>query len=619
VADGPTTEDRGQRAAAEAGGGTRALRVANGSGFYGDRFEAPRELLEGGPIDVLTGDYLAELTMLILWRAKQKDATTGYARTFRSQMEECMGLALDRGVRIVTNAGGLNPAGLADALRELADELGLDARIAHIEGDDLLGRLEELQDDGHDLAHLDTGAPLASITNPPLTANAYLGSWGIVEALDAGADIVVCPRVTDAALAIGPAAWHFGWDRDDWDRLAGALVAGHVIECGAQATGGNYAFFAEVPGLEHPGFPIAEIDADGSSTITKHERTGGLVSVGTVTAQLLYEIAGPRYASPDVMARFDTIELEPSGDDRVRITGVRGEPAPDELKIAINTLGGFRNEMTFVLTGLDVEAKAALVRRTLEQRLDLDTFDEIDFRLVGAETQDPERNEDAIAHMRVVVKARQPDPVGRAFSRVPVELALSNYPGFTMTAPPGSGDPFGIYWPTLVNKDVVTEVAVLPDGSRLTIEPVRAAGSAATAADELIGAAARHDERVAAGEITVAAGEAETRDVPLGTIVGARSGDKGGNANVGLWTRTDEAFAWLDGWLTTERFRDLLPEAADLRIDRYRLPNLRALNFVVVGLLGMGVSASTRPDPQAKGLGEYLRARVVPIPETLLD
>jgi hypothetical protein len=584
--------------------GTRgdALRIANSSGFYGDRFDAPREMLEGGPIDVLTGDYLAELTLLILVRDRAKDASRGYARTFLRQMEDCLGTAVDRGVRIVTNAGGLNPAELADRLRELAVELGVDPTIAHIEGDDLTGRLDGLQREGHRLAHLGDGRPFAEAGQPALAANAYLGSWGIVEALAGGADVVVCPRVTDAALVIGPAAWHFGWGRGDWDELAGALVAGHVIECGAQATGGNYSFFREVPGLTHPGFPIAEVHRDGSSVITKHDGTGGLVSIGTVTAQLLYEIAGPRYVSPDVVARFDSIELAEEAADRVRISGVRGEPPPDQLKVALNYLGGFRNQMSFVLTGLDLQAKAELIRATLEEHFDLGAFDEVDIRMVGAPIPDAVRNDDATAEFRMTVKSSDAEAVGRAFSRIPVELALASYPGFTMTRPPEDATPFGVFWPTLVPKSEVTEIVVL-DGAhhRRRVEQTVAGGDVSTDVDS---------------DTTVAApGDAhDTRDVPLGTITGARSGDKGGDANLGVWVRSDEEYAWLSTFLTVERLKELIPEAQELTIRRYLLPNLRAMNFVISGLLGEGVSSSVRPDPQAKGLGEFLRARIVPVP-----
>src|SRR6266498_11588 len=358
-------------------------------------------MLTGGPLDVLTGDYLAELTMLILGRDRMKDANLGYAKTFLRQMEENLGLALERGVKIVTNAGGLNPAGLADALRELSKRLGLDVAIAHVEGDDLIGR-------GWDGA---------------LTANAYLGAWGIAECLKAGADVVVTGRVTDASLVVGPAAAHYGWARDDYDALAGAVVAGHVIECGAQATGGNYAFFDEVADVRRPGFPIAEIHRDGSSVITKHPGTGGAVTVGTVTAQLLYEITGARYAGPDVTMRVDTVSLRPDGTDRVHLSGVRGEAPPPDVKVSLNTLGGFRNEVEFVLTGLDIEAKAELVKAQL-------AFDHAEWTLVRTDRADAATEEQASALLRCVVRSTDAAKVGRAFSNAAVELALGSYPGF---------------------------------------------------------------------------------------------------------------------------------------------------------------------------------------------
>jgi len=583
------------------------LRIANCSGFLGDRLAAAREMLEGGPIDYLTGDYLAELTMLILWKARAKDPTAGFASTFLRQMEDVLGLAVERGVKIVVNAGGLNPAGLAERLRALADKLGVAAKVAHIEGDDLLPRLGALREQGVRLAHLESGRDLAEAGVTPVTANAYLGAWGIVEALGTGADVVICPRVTDASVVVGPAAFHFGWARDDWDRLAGAVVAGHVIECGPQATGGNYSFFREVPGLEHPGFPIAEVFADGSSVITKHPGTGGQVSVGTVTAQLLYEIDAPRYANPDVVARFDSVRLEQEAPDRVRIAGARGEPAPRDAKVCINYLGGYRNGMTFVLTGLEVEEKAALVRRSLFAALGgEERFASVDVRLIRSDKDDASSNEEATALLRITVKDADAAKVGRAFTNAAVEMALASYPGFFATTPPTAESPYGVYWPAVVPRELIEEVVVAPDGRRIRIasppsSPTRGAGVADVRSPELP---------------PVPAGPTERR--PLGTLFGARSGDKGGNANVGVWARTPEAFAWLRAFLDVERFGALVPDARGLEVRRYELPNVLALNFVVVGLLGEGVAASTRADPQAKGLGEYLRSRSVDLPVALL-
>jgi Acyclic terpene utilisation family protein AtuA len=589
----------------------RPLRVANSSGFYGDRFAAPREMLEGGAIDVLTGDYLAELTLVILGKAKEKDPSAGYAQTFLRQMEDVLRLAKDRGVRVVTNAGGLNPGGLAARLRELAARQGVGVRVAHVEGDDLRERLADLQAQGHELRHLDDGRAFASLDRPVLTANAYLGGWGIARALAAGADVVVCGRVSDASLVVGPAAWHFAWKRDDWDALAGAVVAGHVVECGAQATGGNYAFFREVQGLEHPGFPIAEMHEDGSCVITKHPGTGGEVSVGTVTAQLLYEIEGARYKNPDVVARFDTIRLEDAGKDRVRIYGVRGEPAPESAKVGINYLGGYRNTMTLVLTGLDVTEKAGLVRRALfPPPLGEKRFASVDFHLVRSDREDAPTTEAASALLRITVRDPDPRRVGRAFSGAAVELALASYPGFFATSPPGEESAYGVFWPAEVPVSVIQQVVVTDDGRRLDVEGPARGGPVRGSQKTIETLSGEKPARPAAGPL---------RSVPLGLIFGARSGDKAGNANVGVWARTAASYAWLDGFLTVERFRQLVPESAPHEIARHALPNFRALNFVVRGLLDEGVAASTRFDPQAKALGELLRSRVVEIPESLLE
>ncbi|WP_067796779.1 acyclic terpene utilization AtuA family protein [Nocardia beijingensis] len=559
------------------------LRIGNCSGFYGDRLGAMREMLEGGQLDVLTGDYLAELTMLILGRDRMKDPDLGYAKTFVKQIEDCLGLALERNVRIVANAGGLNPAGLAQRLRKVAADLGLDAKIAHVEGDDLVARAGDLG----------FGAPL--------TANAYLGAWGIVECLNAGADIVVTGRVTDASVIVGPAAAHFGWGRTDYDRLAGAVVAGHVIECGTQATGGNYAFFTELADLGRPGFPIAEIRADGGSVITKHAGTGGAVTVDTVEAQLMYEIQGARYAGPDVTARLDTIRLDQDGPDRVRISGVTGEAPPPRLKVSLNTLGGFRNEMEFVLTGLDIEAKAELAQRQLESWLQARPA-ELTWTLARLDRPDAETEEQASALLRCVVRDQDPNKVGRAFSNVAVELALASYPGCSFTTLPGNGSPYGVFTPGFVDAAEVPHTAVLPDGARVEIAP-------ATETAELAAVA----EPPAPEPLP----DGETRRAPLGTVALARSGDKGGDANVGVWVRTDEQWRWLVHTLTVERVKELLPEASSLTVTRHVLPNLRALNFIIEGLLGQGVAYQARFDPQAKGLGEWLRSRHLDIPVEL--
>jgi hypothetical protein len=586
---GAWTEERGTsdegRRRPEAGrrpaGNTAPIRIGNASGFYGDRFAAMREMLEGGELDVLTGDYLAELTMLILGRDRLRDPALGYARTFLRQLEDCLGLALDKGVAIVANAGGLNPAGLAAAVGELAWRLGLNPKVAYVSGDDLLPKAAELG------------------FGEPVAANAYLGGWGIAAALQAGADVVVTGRVTDASLVVGPAAAHFGWELDDFDALAGAMAAGHVIECGAQATGGNYSFFTEIAEPLHPGFPIAEVYADGSSVITKHAGTGGAVTVGTVTAQLLYEVAGPRYAGPDATLRLDTIELSQDGPDRVRIAGVRGEPPPPTLKVSVNTLGGYRNQVEFVLTGLDIEAKAELVRDQLAAVVPAGAR----WTLARTDRPDPVTQEQASATLRCVVRGSDPKAIGRAFSGAAVELALASYPGFHLTGPPADAQPYGVFTAACVDRSQVAHVAVLPDGSSVPVlDP------AVTRALEPVDPAATPEVGRAGG----------THLVPLGRVAGARSGDKGGDANVGVWAAGAAAWPWLAATLTTDKLRELLPEAIGLPVHRYLLPNLRAVNFVIEGLLGEGVASAARFDPQAKALGEWMRARCLDVPQELL-
>jgi len=578
--------------------------IANCSGFFGDRFSAAREMVQGGPIDFLTGDYLAELTMAILLRKQFKDPNAGYASTFLRQMEEIMAECLDKGIRVVTNAGGLNPRGLAQKLKEVAAELGLKPKIAFIEGDNLMARLGDLQSQGEAFVHMDKGISLNEANAQPISANAYIGGWGIVEALNSEADIVVGGRIADAALVVGPAAWHFDWQRTDWNRLAGAVAAGHIIECSAQATGGNYSFIEEVPSFKNVGFPIAEVFDDGSSIITKHPNTGGLVSVGTVTAQLLYEIREPRYLTPDVAARFDTIQISQEKTDRVRISGVKGEPPPDTTKVCINNLGGYRNSMTLILTGLDIEAKAKIVEDALFTSIGgKEQFASTEVQLIPSQQPDPDNNEAAFAYLRLSVLDPNPKKVAR-FSAEIVELALANIPGFTATAPPTKGTPAVMHWPTLVSNQFIQQTVFIDD-------------------QEIIVAAVSPDTQAripeATGRDLPVVPATPTNRVPLGQLFATRSGDKGGNANLGIWGRTPEAYAFLNSFLTIDKLRELLPDMRPFDIERYELPNLLAINFYIKGVLGDGVAASLRSDPQAKTLGEYLRAKLVDIPEVLLD
>ena len=579
--------------------------IANMSGFYGDRLSAAREMVEGGSIDFLTGDYLAELTMAILYRAQAKKPELGYARTFLKQMEEVMGSCLDKNIKVVANAGGLNPQGLAIALTKLSDNLQINPKIAWIDGDDLMPRLTDLQKQGVLFQHLDHGYTLKDSKMLPVTANAYLGCWGVVEALNQGADIVVTGRIADTSLVMGPAAYYFGWDQDNWDALAGAAVAGHIIECGGQATGGNYSFFEEVPDFNKLGFPIAEVYRDGSTAITKHSGTGGRVNVGTLTAQLLYEINRPEYITPDVVAHFDTINLKQKAADRVEVSGVKGSPATDTAKVTLNCVAGFQNSMTLYLTGLELEKKVEIFRQTFIKSVGGDSaFDHLDFQFFPTHKETPPTNEEAFAQLRVSVIDKNPAKAGKRFTSKLVELALCTVPGLSFAHAPDIAKPRVVHFPALIDKQHLRQYVHVNEKT-IEVEEVKAPND---------------KQAVRKGHVVYDFSFTNEPSVPvrLGKLYAARSGDKGGNANLGVWAKTPKAYAFLSEYLTVEKLEELLPDIASFDIQRYDFPNLLGMNFYIRGFLGDGVAASFKMDPQAKTLGEYLRMKMIAVPASLV-
>ena len=587
--------------------GNDVIKIGNCSGYYGDKLSAAKDMVEGGPIDVLTGDYLAELTMTILFNQKlQRGEDKGYVGTFLKQIKDVAETCKKNNIKIVTNAGGLNPSSMANEIINILKEMSIDLKVAYIDGDDLMPRLEELKDQGETFVNIDKNTNLDSTEHNLLTANAYLGAWGIKEALDEGADIVVCPRVTDAAVVIGPAAWKFKWKRTDFDELAGALAAGHIIECGCQATGGNYSFFEEVPSFINVGYPIAEIESDGSFTITKHPGTGGLVSVGTVTAQLLYEISSPAYINPDVISHFDTLEINQIGPDRVRVSGCRGSNPPGKHKVCINLATGYRNGMDLVLTGLDIEAKAKTITDTLFHSVGgIDQFDEVSVNLYRTDKKNPDSNEEAMATLSISVKSRNPDLVGRLFSAKIIELSLANYPGFFSAGTGKKPGPVISYWPALIDSKHIKEY-VHVDGKTLEIEPT---------------SQLQFEENYYQKQpVTIEpAPQGEMDEISFGRLFGARSGDKGGCANIGVWAKTDLAFSFLYDFLSVEKLKELMPDLNKFSIDRYELPNINSLNFYIHGILEDGVSSNNRMDGQAKSLGEYLRSKTISVPKIIIE
>ena len=582
------------------------IRIANCSGFYGDKLSVAKDMVEGGPIDVLTGDYLAELTMTILYNQKMKRGEEhGYVGTFIKQFKDVAKITQDKNIKIVTNAGGLNPKSMAQEITKVVEELDLDLKVSYIDGDDLIPEIDKLIDLGEKFSNLDKNIDLKEYSKKAITANAYLGAWGIKEALDNGADVVVCPRVTDAAVVIGPAAWKFNWSRDQYDELAGALAAGHIIECGAQATGGNYSFFQEVPTFDNIGYPIAEIYKDGSFVITKHENTGGLVSVGTVTAQLLYEISSPAYLNPDVISHFDTLKITQESNNRVLVENARGSSPTNSHKVCVNLVGGFRNGIELLLTGLDIEEKAELITEQIFKSVGgKDQFDKVDIQLHRTDKENPNSNEEAQAFLRIDVMSSNPDLVGRIFNAKIVELALANFPGWTGRSGVVPNGAFIEYWPTLVDSKYIKE-RIHVDDKVIEVIPT-----------SQLGLEEKYYQKVP--YVNPKLKTEELREDFFGRIFGTRSGDKGGCANLGVWAKTEDAYSFLFDFLTVEKLKELLPDLETFKIDRYELPNIFSLNFYVHGILQEGVSSSTRMDGQAKSLGEYLRAKKINFPAQLL-
>ena len=587
--------------------GKEFITIANCSGFYGDKLSAAKEMIDGGPIDVLTGDYLAELTMAILFSQKMKRGEDkGYVGTFLKQIKEIAKSCKEKNIKIVSNAGGLNPKSMALEIENILNEQSIDLKVAYIDGDDLMPKIHDLTKLGEEFKNIEKDIKLNDSNFSPLTANAYLGAWGIKTALDNGADIVVCPRVTDAAVVIGPAAWKFEWDRNNYDALAGALAAGHIIECGCQATGGNFAFFKEVPSFDNVGYPIAEIYKDGSFNITKHPDTGGLVSEGTVTAQLLYEISSPAYINPDVIAHFDTLKIKQIEKDKVHVSGCRGSSPPDKHKVCINLAGGFRNGMEIILTGLDIEDKAKVFTDALFKSVGgKEQFDEVSIQLHRTDKENPSSNEEAMASLLVSVKSQDQNLVGRIFSAKVIELALANIPGFFAQSGIKPSGPVIVYWPALVDSKHIKE-KVYFNGNQIEVLP-----TSQLEFEEIY----YQKEPIKIEDIEIK----DQKDIYFGQIFGTRSGDKGGCANLGVWAKNSTSFAFLYKFLTVEKLKELLPDLMQFRVERYELANINSLNFYIHDILQDGISSNNRKDGQAKSLGEYLRAKKIKVPQSIIE
>ncbi len=590
--------------------GRDRIRIANCGGFWGDDPTAARRQVEGGPVDYLVMDYLAEVTMAILQKQRQDRPDAGFAADFLVQLRDVLPACVERGIRVISNAGGVNPLACRAAVEALAAELGVADRVkvAVVIGDDLYDDLDAILGAGEELANLDTGRPIADIRTDVLSANVYLGAAPVVQALELGANVIIAGRVTDTAITLAPMIWEFGWAPDDWDRVAAGIVAGHIIECGTQTTGGNFTDWRTVPSFSNIGYPIIEADADGTFVVTKHDGTGGLVNVHTVSEQLLYEMGTPEYLSPDCIAHFDSVQLAQEGPDRVRITGVRGSPPPERLKVSVSFAHGYRIFGRIMVTGPEALDKARLAADVFwESAGGVDAFEETNTQLIGWNATHPSLTTAEPSEVLVQVAARDQDRkrLDAMFGANIVSRGLGSIPGFCAPADQGRPRASSVvgYWPALVSRDQIAVHVVCGDEDR-------AVSTASPTSTGTFTAPETPAVPVPSGGATVT--------VPLSRLCLARSGDKGDTCNIGVVARSPEIYAWMRGALTEAAVKDRFATLARGDVERHEFPNLLAVNFLLHESLGGGGTRSIRFDAQGKTYAQYLLAAEVDVDEALL-
>ncbi|MBA3742989.1 acyclic terpene utilization AtuA family protein [Sporichthya sp.] len=596
---------------------TEKIVIANCGGFWGDDPTAARRQVEGGPIDYLVMDYLAEVTMAILQKQKARKPELGYAGDFITQMRDVLVPCMERGVTIIANAGGVNPHACGAALEALAAELGVadKLKLGVVAGDDLYDDLDALLAGGQPLNSMETGRPLSDVRANVQSANVYIGAPAIVRALEQGANVIIAGRVTDTSVALAPMIHHFGWAADDWDKLAAGVVAGHIIECGCQCTGGNFTDWHLVPDHRNMGYPLVEASSDGTFVVTKHPGTGGLVSVHTVSEQLLYEMGGPAYLSPDCIARFDSIELSQEGPDRVRVSGITGEAPPELLKVAVSYSDGYRSVGRLLLSGPDTLRKADKVAEVFWSTAGgADLYEESNTSFIGWDSTHPSLAAEEPSEVLIQFGVRDHDrsKIEKNFAPMVVGCMLQALPGMTVPADQGRPRTAEVvaHWPALISRELV-KANVTVGGNT---EPVSSAAAAYT--DVRVTPAPLGKATPADDASELAASESVT--VSLMQLCIGRSGDKGDTGNVGIRARSPEIYHWIKANITAEVIKQQFKGICNGEVDRFELPNMLALNFLLHESLGGGGAASLRFDAQGKTFSQYLLSMPVTVPAALV-
>jgi Acyclic terpene utilisation family protein AtuA len=598
----------------------RKIVIANCGGFWGDDPSAPRRQVEGGPIDYLTMDYLAEVTMAILQKQRARKADAGYPADFLAHVAEVLPACVQKGIRIVTNAGGVNPIACRRAVEALAKDLGVAdrVRVAVVLGDDLYPRLDDLMASGEALVNMDTGRPLAEVRPRVLSANAYLGAAAIVRALELGATIVIAGRVADAAVTVAPLIHEFGWSPHDWDRVAAAVVAGHIIECGAQCTGGNFTDWHLVKSYRNMGFPLVEVEPDGTFVVTKHPTTGGLVTVHTVAEQLLYEIGEPLYMSPDVVAFFMSVNLEQEGADRVRVTGAHGMPAPEKLKVSVSYQNGWRAFGRLIVSGPETLAKAdRLAEAFWDSAGGREAYDEAVHQFIGWNGCHPPVVESEPGEVLVQFAVRDKDErkINTRFASQLAPPVLGTIPGISYIADQGRPRASEVvsFWPALISRSAVRQSVVIGDEEHVVAEEQSGVWHKGQGVRTFL------TRDPCPLPLTPYPLQGSTIRVPLQRLCLARSGDKGNIANIGVIARSPGIFLWMLEHLTPAFVKEHFGDVCRGEVERHELPNLLALNFLLHDSLGGGGASSLLLDAQGKTYAQYLLAANVDVPEGLVN
>jgi hypothetical protein len=592
----------------------KIIRIGNAGGYWGDDLSALKRQLSGGPLDYITMDFLAEITMSILQRQRQSRPELGYAVDFLDQLKECLPLIVKKKVRIISNAGGINPIGMGRKIVEMSQQMNLNIKVGIVYGDDITNNLYELTAAGERFTNMDTGEDFFDVRSRISSANIYLGAEPVVKALDAGCDIVVTGRVTDTGITLAPMIHEFGWSMDDWDKMAAGIVAGHIIECGSQASGGNITDWPEVPSFHNIGYPIIEMESSGEFIVTKHPRTGGLVNEKTVKEQLVYEMGDPsNYISPDGVARFDSIKLKHVGNNKVREFGIKGKPEPDFLKVSMAYEDGWKASGEVLVSGPDVKSKSQTIADIFWKKLN-HKYESTRTEMIGTGSIWPKQIGQCDTNeimLRFGVRDKDIDKV-KDFGKALSTLILSGPAGIAVT---GQGRPKPklviAYWPALMHRSrVKARVLTITSKNEEDFFEINFPIRVQTLQPE------EEVARPARKKATRPAGKAKT--IYLEEIAYARSGDKGDTCNIGVLARSPQIYDWLQDNLTVAVVKKFFKGITLGKVTRYELDNLHALNFLLDETLGGGGTTSLMIDPQGKTLAQALLQMKINVPSSLL-